>query len=481
MAQHKGPCPNRPSGRGATQPLASQPVGNSRTIKNDKRTIFGWAMYDWANSAYATAIAGAILPAFFADEIVAEAGYDVFGVNLSGQAMWGIVTGGGAFLLFLVMPILGAIADFSATKRAFMMRFAVIGAVFTMALGFMNTGMVLPTLALFLLAQISFVAANVFYDGFLPDISTDATIDRVSSKGFALGYMGGGIQLVLASAVILLHESLGISENAAVQIGIGSAGIWWLAFGLFSFTRIPETGTATPLPAEYAGKNSIAAYTSIGFRRTIATAKKLLGFKQMLLFIIAFMLYNDGVQTTIAMTSVYASDTLNLEIETILVAFLIVQFIAFFGALAFGVIADRVGAKRGIMITLVVWSAVAIGAYFLPEGEAMPFWILATVVGFILGGVQALSRSLYGSMIPEEASAEFYGFYSVFAKFSAIWGPLIFAVISTVTDSGRPAILSIIVFFILGMILLSKVDIEEARASRERWSFEGVEAEVVEK
>jgi len=179
------------------------------------------------------------------------------------------------------------------------------------------------------------------------------------------------------------------------------------------------------------------------------------------------------------MTSVYASDTLNLEIETILVAFLIVQFIAFFGALAFGVIADRVGAKRGIMITLVVWSAVAIGAYFLPEGEAVPFWILATVVGFILGGVQALSRSLYGSMIPEEASAEFYGFYSVFAKFSAIWGPLIFAVIATVTDSGRPAILSIIVFFILGMLLLSKVDIEEARASRERWSFEGVEAEVI--
>jgi UMF1 family MFS transporter len=452
----------------------------SHSVKNDQRTIFGWAMYDWANSAYATAIAGAILPAFFADEIVPERGYDFFGVNLSGEAMWGLVTGGGAFLLFLVMPILGAIADFSASKRRFMIRFAVAGAIFTMALGFMNTGMVLPTLALFLLAQISFVAGNVFYDGFLPDISTDDTIDRVSSKGFALGYMGGGIHLVLASALILMHETVGISENTAVQIGIGSAGLWWLGFALFSFTRIPETGTATPLPAEYEARSTVAAYASIGFRRTIATAKKLLGFKQILLFVIAFMLYNDGVQTTIAMTSVYASDTLNLEIETILVAFLIVQFIAFFGALAFGVIADRVGTKRGILITLVVWSGVAIGAYFLPEGEAVPFLLLAVVVGFILGGVQALSRSLYGSMIPEEASAEFYGFYSVFAKFSAIWGPLIFAVISTVTDSGRPAILSIIVFFILGMILLSRVDVEEARASRERWRFDGVEAEVVE-
>ncbi len=448
------------------------------SIKNDERTIFGWAMYDWANSAYATTIAGAVLPAFFADEIVPEAGYKVFGATLSGEAMWGLAAGGGAFLLFLVMPILGAIADFSATKRRFMMGFAIAGALITMTLGMMSPGMVVPTLGLFLLAQISFVAANVFYDGFLPDISTDETIDRISSKGFALGYLGGGLQLVLAAALILLHESLGITETAAIQIGMASAGLWWLAFGLFALARIPETGTATPLPPEYAGRNRVAAYTSIGFRRTLATTKKLLGFKQILLFIISFMLYNDGVQTTIAMTSVYATDTLNLEIETILVAFLIVQFIAFFGALAFGMIADRIGAKRGILITLVVWSGVAIGAFFLPEGEAVPFWVLATVVGFILGGVQALSRSLYGSMIPEDASAEFYGFYSVFAKFSAIWGPLIFAVISTTTGSGRPAILSIIIFFVVGMILLARVDVEEARASRDRWLFDGVEAQV---
>jgi len=454
-------------------------MGSDQTVKNDKRTIFGWAMYDWANSAYSTTIAGAVLPAFFADEIVPEAGYNVFGANLSGEALWGLVTGGGAFLLFLVMPVLGAIADFSATKRRFMMRFAIAGSIFTMALGLMRPDLVLVTLGIFLMAQISFVAANVFYDGFLPDISTDATIDRVSSKGFALGYIGGGLHLALGAALILLHETVGISETTAIQVAVGSAGLWWLLFGLFSFTRIPETGVAKPLPAEYQGRGELVSYIRVGFRRTIATARKLLGFKQILLFIIAFMFYNDGVQTTIAMTSVYATDTLNLEIETILVAFLLVQFIAFFGALAFGAIAGRVGTKRGIMITLVIWSGVAIGAYLLPEGEAVPFLVLAVVVGFILGGVQALSRSLYGSMIPEEASAEFYGFYSVFAKFSAIWGPLIFAVVSTVTDSGRPAILSIIFFFIVGMLLLSRVDVDEARASRDRWSFEGVEAEVV--
>ena len=453
-------------------------MGSQRTAKNDKRTIFGWAMYDWANSAYATTIAGAVLPAYFADEIVPEAGYEVFGATLSGEAMWGFAAGGGAFLLFILMPVLGAIADFSATKRRFMIGFAIAGAVITMALGLMSPGMVVPTLALFLLAQISFVAANVFYDGFLPDISTDETIDRVSSKGFALGYIGGGLQLALAAALILLHESLGITETAAIQVGLASAGVWWLAFGLFSFKRVPETGSSTPLPAEYAGKSTVAAYLAIGFRRTIGTARKLLGFKQMLLFVIAFMLYNDGVQTTIAMTSVYATDTLNLEIETILVAFLIVQFIAFFGALAFGLVADRLGTKQGILITLAVWSGVAIVAFFLPEGQAAPLWALAAVVGFVLGGVQALSRSLYGSMIPEEASAEFYGFFSVFSKFSAIWGPLIFAIISSATGSGRPAILSIVVFFVAGMILLSRVDVEEARASRDRWSFEGVDAEV---
>ena len=204
-----------------------------------------------------------------------------------------------------------------------------------------------------------------------------------------------------------------------------------------------------------------------------------MGFKQILLFVIAYMFYNDGVQTTINMTSVYATDTLNLEIEAILITFLIVQFVAFFGALAFGVIADRIGTKQGILVTLVIWSAVAVAAFFLPEGQAAPLWALGVVVGFILGGVQALSRSLYGSMIPEEASAEFYGFYSVFSKFSAIWGPLIFAVISATTGSGRPAILSIIAFFIIGMVLLWFVDVDEARASRDRWRFDGVEAEVV--
>jgi UMF1 family MFS transporter len=445
------------------------------TIKNDRRVIFGWAMYDWANSAYIT-IAGAVVAAFFTGDIVPEEGY----LGLSGETLWAAVVSTGALVLFLGMPVLGAIADYSAAKRAFLRVCALVGAGFTMLVPFVPAGAVLMFLGLFLVSQVGYVAANVFYDGFLPDISTDETIDKVSSKGFAMGYIGGGIYLAVVLVLILMSGddgATGLSDTGAARVGIFGAGVWWVGFTLFSLSRLPETGSRESLPPEYAGRSRVGAYARVGFARTIATARKLVGFKQVMLFVIAFVLYNDGTQTVITVSGAYAEDTLDLELETVAIAFLIVQFIAFFGALAFGVIADRVGTKRAILISLSVWSAIAIAGYFLPEGQAMPLYGLAVVIGFVLGGVQALSRSLYGSMIPEEASAEFYGFFSVFSKFSAIWGPLVFAIVSAATGSGRPAILSIIAFFILGMFVLSRVDVEEARASRARWAFHGADVE----
>ncbi|HEX9855987.1 MAG TPA: MFS transporter [Acidimicrobiia bacterium] len=444
--------------------------------KNDPRTVFGWAMYDWANSAYIT-IFGAVVAAFFTDSIVPDEGL----WGLSGETLWAAVVSVGAIVLFLWMPIIGAIADYSAAKRAFLRVFAVFGAIVTMLVPFVPDGAVLPFLFLVLLTQVGFVGANVFYDGFLPDITTDATIDRVSSRGFAFGYIGGGLYLLLAFVLLTLSGddgATGLAEATAARIGIFGAGVWWLGFTWFALARFPETGVPEQLPAEYGGTARWRAYASIGFRRTISTGKKLRRFPQILLFVLAFLFYNDGTQTVIAISGAYAEDTLGLELTQIATAFLIVQFIAFFGALGFGVLAGRIGAKRAIIVSLVIWVGLAIGAYFLPEGEALPFYGLAAVVGFVLGGVQALSRSLYGSMIPEEASAEFYGFFSVFSKFSAIWGPLVFAIVSAVTDSGRPAIVSIVVFFIVGMVLLGRVDVDEARASRERWRFEGVEATV---
>ncbi|HEU4320132.1 MAG TPA: MFS transporter [Acidimicrobiia bacterium] len=442
----------------------------SNIVKNDARTVFGWAMYDWANSAYITTFA-AIVAAFFTAVIVPDGGHNGF----SGQTLWSAVISIGAIVLFLAMPVLGAVADYASAKKIFLRVFAWFGAAMTVALPFIPSGSVVLFLFVVLLTQVGFVAANVFYDGFLPDISTDETIDRVSSRGYALGYVGGGLYVLLALVLILLsgEDSLtGLSEETASRIGIGGAGIWWFGFSVFSLRRLPDETVAEELPEEYRGGSRWVGLARLGFGRTIATARKLVGFKQLMLFVLAFLFYNDAVQTVITVTGAYAEETLGLGTTEIIIVFLIVQFVAFFGALMFGALAGRVGTKGAILSSLVVWVVVAVVAYFLPQGEALPLYGLGVVVGFVLGGVQALSRSLYGSMIPEEASAEFYGFFSVFSKFSAIWGPLVFALVSNATGSGRAAILSVVAFFIIGFILLSLVNVEEARSSRERWVFE---------
>jgi UMF1 family MFS transporter len=282
--------------------------------------------------------------------------------------------------------------------------------------------------------------------------------------------------LYLLGALVLIFLSSDepgafLTETLAARIAIFGTGIWWIGFSAFSLSRLPDD----PGGAEKLG---LSAYVSIGFERTVNTIRKLGRFPQLLLFIIAFILYNSGTGTVIAVSGVYAEDTLNLELQTIALAFLIVQFIAFFGALMFGVLAGRIGPKNSIMVSLVVWIGIAGGAYLIPEGSSAGFLGMAAVVGFVLGGVQALSRSLYGTMIPEQASAEFYGFYSVFSKLSGI-GPLVFGAVSAATGSGRTAILSVAGFFLIGLILLAMVDVDEARASRDRWQFEGSEAEVL--
>ncbi|MEX2655817.1 MAG: MFS transporter [Acidimicrobiia bacterium] len=496
-------------------------------MKNDRRTIFGWAMYDWANSAYSTVIAGAVLPAFFVSEVVGDEGWN----GRSGESLFALTLALGTLLLFLAMPVLGAIADFSASKRRFLRAFAYGGSLFTASLFLATSGNVLATLGLFLLAQIGFVGANVFYDGFLPDISTPDTIDKVSSRGFALGYIGGGVWLGVVIAMIQFSDDGAL----AARIGIGATGLWWAGFTRFALSRLDETGSRSDLPESVTVPRSwvrgitwlsagIAAgvvsllfllltgaregvfnavllawmaaliysvyriatsrspatvaltgpysrLAGIGFARMFDTAAKLRNFPQLLLFILAYMLYNDGVQTTINVSAAYAAGTLQLDTTVIAGTFLVVQFVAFGGALLFGWLASKLHIKRAIQANLVVWVVIAILAYQLPVGEAVPFLSLGVVIGVVLGGIQALSRSLYGSMIPEEASAEFYGFYSVFSKFSAIWGPLIFGLVSGSGESSRTAILSVVVFFVLGLIVFSRVDVEAARRSKADWAF----------
>ncbi len=449
----------------------------SAPAKNDKRVLFGWAMYDWANSAYITAGA-LIFSIYFAETVFPEEGIRLLGLDLDGEAFWSLIVGTGAIVLFVVMPVLGAAADFSNSKRKLLQVFAFGGAGATVLLFLPGTGDVPLAILLALAAQFGFVAANVMYDGFLPEITTEDQLDRVSARGFALGYVGGGLHLALSLVLLSFYDSFGFSEIDAQRIVVVSSGIWWAAFGIFSFSRLRDIGEASELPPEYQNGSRLVAYARLGVARTIHTTRQLPAFRQLMLFLLAFLIYNDGIQTIIALSPVYASETLDLSSQTIAAVFLVIQIVAFGGALAFGSISDRLGTKGAILASLVVWAALTVFGYFLPKGEVLPFLTLGILVGFVLGGSQALSRSLYASMIPEEASAEFFGFFSVFRRLSAIVGPYLFALIDATTGSARNAVLAFVAFFVIGAYVLSKVDVEQARADKERWRFHGADADV---
>jgi len=436
--------------------------------RNDERTIFGWAMYDWANSAYITA-GSLIFAIYFGDTIFPAAGVSLIGITVGAEAFFGILVGAGALVLFLAMPILGAIADYSNAKKRLLQTFAYTGATFAVLTAAPGAGDLGVAIVVALMAQIGFVSANVMYEGFLPELTTQETIDRVSAKGYALGYAGGGIHLVLSLALLFFAGDLGVDENMARRIVIASAGVWWAGFASFAFTRLRDWGSTRSLPDAYRSSSRPVAYARLGIARTWRTTRQLIGFPQLLLFVGAFLFYNDGVQTIIRITPVYASETLDLSTTTIAAVFVVIQLVAFFGALGFGWLAERLGAKRAILVSIAGWVLVAVGGYLVPARQAPAFLALGALAGLVLGGVQALSRSLYGSMIPENASAEFFGFYSVFSKFSAIFGPLIFAAVDITTGSARLSILFLGAFFVIGGTLLSLVDVDRARTSRSRW------------
>ncbi len=422
-------------------------------------------MYDWANSGYVVIAAG-ILPAYFGSVIVPEEGW----MGLSAESLWGYMVGLISLGLFLITPVLGAIADYSARRLMFLRVFAFGGALFVTCFAFVSTGHVLLAILMFLASHFGLAAGNVFYDGMLPNISTDDTIDGVSSKGYAYGYIGGGIYLLLALIFLFYSENLGFEEDHAARLAIGGAGLWWAGFSWYAFRRMHEVGEAQEALGTREGESRFLAYMRFGFSRTWRTCRSLSGHKHLLLFVVAYIFYIDGVQTVISISAIYSAET--LEISTAFIAFLllVVQFTAFFGALMFGRLSDRIGPKRSVLIALVVWSCVLVAAYNLPVGQNYPLLALGVVIGVVMGGTQALSRSLYGSIIPEQASAEFFGFFSVFTKFSAIWGPIIFATFRQVTGSSRPGVLSLVIFFVVGFVLLSLVDVDKARAGRTEWS-----------
>ena len=436
-------------------------------MKNDKKSIFGWCMYDWANSAYITTVGVGLLPIYFKEGIVSKEGVIIFGESFSATALWGFMVGSAALLVFLFAPVLGAIADFSSAKKRFLIGFAYFGSLFATLLYFCRPGYVWIAVVLYISSQVCFVGGNVFYDAFLPQLASEDKLDTVSARGYAFGYVGGSVQFGISLALVAMHETIGISQPMAVRIAMAMTGIWWAGWTVLTLIYLKEDRIDRELPEIYRHQPKIFAYLSLGINRTIATAKKVGHFKHLSLFVIAYMIYNDGAHTVTSMAAIYGTEELGLEPTYLMVTLLLVQVVAIGGALIFGGLANLIGAKKAVMVSLVLWSGVVIYGYFIQT--ATEFFVLGMVVGLVLGGTQALSRSFYGAMIPENASAEFYGFFSVFSKFSAIWGPITFGLIRQVTGTARLAIISLMVFFIAGLILLAFVNEERAKAEKQAY------------
>ena len=429
--------------------------------RSHDRVLHGWYMYDWANSAFAVTILAALFGPHLDKVVVPDAGVSIpwLGVSgLSATSLYGYALGISALLVLLSSPVLGAIADATAEKKRFMMFFCYLGSGASLLLFFIGAGDVWAALLLFMVANFSFVSANVFYDAFLPHIAAPDMQDVVSGKGYAYGYAGGGLLFMLQLLLVQFHEMFGIGEVTAVRIALGSVGLWWGGFALITFARLPEPRVATD-------GRGVAAHIADGFRRIVTTGKKIRSLRQMGLFLLAFMIYNDGIQTVIAMATIYGSEELGFDTLTLMGALLMIQFVGMAGAQLFGLLAQRYGARNMVLVSLGIWTGVVVYAYSMTQ--PIEFWILGAVVGLVLGGSQALSRSLYSRILPPSASAEFFGFFSVFEKFSAIWGPIAFAVIRQATGSARTSIVSLIVFFVLGGLLLAFVRMREAEREKD--------------
>ena len=432
--------------------------------KNNKRTIFGWAMYDWANSAYSTTTVGALMPAYFAAVVVGEDGWNFGSTNYLADEIWGYATGIVIFIFFLIMPIFGAMADMSGSKMKFLKIFAYGGSVFATVMFFLTAGDVWLTLFLYLGAQFGFVGSLVFNDGLLRDITTEETIDQVSTRGYALGYIGGGLQLVFAFVIVLFGpDLLGIDTGFATRIAIATAGIWWAGFSYFSFSRINVEESAKELEPG-------VTYLNAGWNSVRNTLKKVRKFPQLLTFLIAYMFYWDGAQTIINMAGVFSVSVLKLTTQDVLIVFVIVQFVAFLGAVIAGRVAKSIGPKKTVLGCIVLFFLAGNGGAFLPEQQLLPVIGLGTIIGLGMGGIQALSRSMYAMMIPDNAQSEFMGFFSVISKFAAMWGPVIYAAVSQSTGSGRNSLQVISIVFVIGFILLWRIDPENVRISEEEWA-----------
>ncbi|MFI7461883.1 MFS transporter [Nonomuraea sp. NPDC049646] len=448
-----------------------------------RREQRGWYFYDWANSAFYTTIISvflgpylipvartaacakdfpALAPGTCASQFDALVlrhpglGYvDVLGADIRPAAFFGLTLTVAVFLQIVFLPIVGALADHTGRKRELLGGFAYVGALATMGLYFVEGDRYLLGGALFVVANLAYGSSVVVYDSFLPQISTPEERDGVSSRGWAIGYLGGGLLLLLNLALFLQHDSLGLSEGMAVRISMMSAGLWWATFTVIPLLRLRNRPVAA---------HETTALRSVrgSFRQLGRTLAELRRYPLTLLFLVAYLVYNDGVQTVIGNSAAFASEALKLDKTVQITAILMVQFVAFFGALLLGWLARGFGTKRTVLASLVLWTGIVVVAMFVGEGQALQFYLMAFAIAIVLGGTQALSRSLFSQVIPKGREAEYFSLLQISDKGSAFIGSLTVTIALQVTNSYRIAIVSMIIFFVVGFVLLALTNLPKA-------------------
>jgi UMF1 family MFS transporter len=467
---------------------------------------FSWVLYDWANSAFATTVIAAVFPIYYrtiaADALASPTGIErwLLAVGVTSPSVaFGYTTAISLALVAVASPVLGALADHYRLKRRFLAGFLTLGVGSTA--GLFLVGDLLGISALFALANIGFVGANVFYDSLLPHVAdptaeavpdgkageggqitdgspesapdaptgadADATAvssaaDRLSTAGYATGYLGGGLLLVVNLAWVLSPGTFGLaSEALAVRLSLASVAVWWAAFSIPLFAYVPEPDLGRPGGAiDHGDGGGAATPIRIGYRRVVETAADFREYRDLLVFLVAFLLYADGIGTIIRMASIYGAE-IGIDRTGIIGALVLVQFLGIPFAFLFGGLADRVSTKRALTAGLVVYTGISVGGYFMTE--TWHFWALAIAVATVQGGTQALSRSLYGTLVPRDETSKFFSFFSISSKFAGIAGPALFATVGSLTGSSRLSIVSLLVFFVGGGILLQFVDVERGR------------------
>lgn len=426
---------------------------------NDRREIFGWTMYDWANSAFSTTVVTVFLGPYLSSITQASADASGFvyllGIPIKYDSFFPYCVSLSILLQVFLLPILGAIADYSHLRKHMLMLFSTVGATATILMFFIMPGMYLWGGLLFVLANLCFGASIVFYNAYLPDIASPDQRDKVSSRGFGMGYAGGGLLLLLNLLLFMFRERIGLDSATTARISLASAGFWWLGFSMITFRTLKPRHAVRQMPKG-------ESYLTVGFKQLGNTFRQIRLFPETVRYLIAYLIYNDGIQTVIVVAALFASIELGMDDQQLILVILMIQAVAFLGAFfLFPFLAARLGAKRALVLSLMIWTAVVIYAALALQTQT-EFWFLGAVIALVLGGSQALSRSIFAQMIPKGREAEFFSFYEVSDRATSLFGPLIFGLANQLFGSLRYGILSLVILFVVGLGILLLVNVPRA-------------------